>query len=713
MARLVKFEGKTIRVPDDATDDEIAAIIESVSPATSKEARTPFQRDYPILSKVGDVAAGMSSVPRGALNIIGGMFGQEKLGEQIMPLTDVDKESLGYLAGQIIDPTAMMIGGGAGKLAMAAPKIGAIGQGMLGGALGGGAVAGLSEGDIGTGAAFGGMLGGALPIAARGVGKLTDVVTGKRADVKAGQILRDVAGDRLTDAKVMLNLAPNNVTTAQAVGAEAPSAFAALEDIVGKGRLPDTFRDIAATQEAERAARMGAVAGGDTAEASIVRRGVLQKRLANETNPTRIAELTAANTANEQMKTLGEQLAAKKASMISAMQQQGRMATEAAQQDLLSQGQRASSGQLVRNLPEGSFPRDPSVAQPGGLPTGAFPVPGMPRVPPRYTGNAEAAEQFGKAADDLDQIAAQRRMEKQFIDYKIGSLDAYGLKPLTPDPIVENIARRMGQPGDRATSTVQKVLGGIRDAIQNAADMNGGMLDAFDLHAIRKYEINSIVDTLLKDASKTDKTQAAKLAKGAKDAIDAAIENAGGTEWKSYLNRYATGMRDIDKMTMAQVAKDLSGKQLIKLTEGNKPKMVEKVFGPYNKGFAGEMGQQAEPFMQSAAEIARDRALKENARLGRGLTQDILEKNLPLYQLPNILRTEITTANKGLRFMSEFLNKKTLDTLAEATANPSRALELMNTIPADERLRIYRAMSDPRFAGIVGGQTGMMTGRKQ
>ncbi len=67
MARLVKFEGRTISVPDDATDEEVAAIIDSSSgaPAPAAPAAAPQQpEDFGTwlgntLGYVGETAAGV------------------------------------------------------------------------------------------------------------------------------------------------------------------------------------------------------------------------------------------------------------------------------------------------------------------------------------------------------------------------------------------------------------------------------------------------------------------------------------------------------------------------------------------------------------------------------------------------------------------------------------------------------------------------------
>jgi hypothetical protein len=102
-----------------------------------------------------------------------------------------------------------------------------------------------------------GLLGTALlnPIlkgGAAGFGKISDLVTGKLPEVKAGQIARDVAGDSLEDIRNLNRMAPNDLTSAQAavetpnfewsaLGAtarkNAPTPYGLLEDAQENARL--------------------------------------------------------------------------------------------------------------------------------------------------------------------------------------------------------------------------------------------------------------------------------------------------------------------------------------------------------------------------------------------------------------------------------------------------------------------------------------------
>lgn len=327
-----------------------------------------------------------------------------------------------------------------------------------------------------------------------------------------------------------------------------------------------------------------------------------------------------------------------------------------------------------------------------------------------YRANAGKKYLNGESITNSAEMREVWKGASEIIEGKIGSLEKNGLRPLTADPILTTLRDKLSKPGDRATSLVQKVLGGIDDAITTAAKNNGGVLDAYDLHAIRKYEINSVIDNLLKDASKSDKARAGRLADDVKGAIDEAISNAGGIGWKDYLSKYSMGMRSIDKMAMAQATSDLSDRQLIKLVAGDKPKMVSKVFGPAQQSFTGAMGAEAAPFQRAAGELSRDIALKESAKQGSDAAGEILNRNLFTMHLPNLLRQDISLMNRAMEAAGSRINKGTVEKLSKAMYNPSEALRIIGTLPLSERNAILSALQN---STVVGAGAGMLTGATQ
>jgi len=151
------------------------------------------------------------------------------------------------------------IGGGQ---SVATTGLGKLAQGATIGAGFGAAQPGATLDQQMGGAAAGGVLGAAapfvLPAAAKAAGWVWDAGKGRLVQVRAGKIIREIAGDRLPAIKAALAQAAPDETAAQAaVSATAPT-FQALGAQAGK-RNPEWMLQIAQQQEAARLAALQAV----------------------------------------------------------------------------------------------------------------------------------------------------------------------------------------------------------------------------------------------------------------------------------------------------------------------------------------------------------------------------------------------------------------------------------------------------------------------
>lgn len=266
-------------------------------PSLLERARTAADPYIPQVAV--DVAGGATGLLRGGANIVGGVFGNSKLGQQLWPTTRVNKDSLGYLAGEIADPVSMLVGGKAFQLAGKIPQIAKatnivrpIAQGMVGGA-GAGAVTGaLSEGgDAGTGAVLGGAVGGAIPGAALGVRKLAQVaepITKAGAQSAAGRMVKDVVGNTYDDvlgALRNLNTPFTKPSVAQATSKLQNPELAALQRLSERvNPLPAVGRE--ASQRAEREGLISSFAGTDDE----IKRMVESRAATSTANSARVGE---------------------------------------------------------------------------------------------------------------------------------------------------------------------------------------------------------------------------------------------------------------------------------------------------------------------------------------------------------------------------------------------------------------------------------------
>jgi hypothetical protein len=240
------------------SDDDIAVSPEpTITDEFKKKSAISLARgERPYLAKLSDFLAGASGISRGAIKSV-----SPELANRLMPTEGVDKKSARYIAGELLDPAAWAIGGGAGNLAAKVlPKVGPVTQGLLGGASGGAAIGALSEeGTAGTGGLVGGILGSAIPVAGKMAGGVADILTGRRADIKAGKILKQASkGKEAQTEQALLNARPGE-TTSQAIGTQGNREIQALEESFARPREPNVFGDIYNAQEANRMASLRGV----------------------------------------------------------------------------------------------------------------------------------------------------------------------------------------------------------------------------------------------------------------------------------------------------------------------------------------------------------------------------------------------------------------------------------------------------------------------
>jgi hypothetical protein len=123
------------------------------------------------------------------------------------------------------------------------------------------------------------------------------------------------------------------------------------------------------------------------------------------------------------------------------------------------------------------------------------------------------------------------------------ALSAANKTGINVGPILKEIDALASKPGDRASDVVQKTLGSVRDKIQALG--SNGPIDARDLYTVRK-EVGNTIQSFAKESSNWDKKLTSKLEREIQLKIDDAIEAAGGTGWKAYLQEYASRSKAID-----------------------------------------------------------------------------------------------------------------------------------------------------------------------
>lgn len=266
----------------------------------------------PELANIADFLAGATGMLRGGIDLAGGLFGKEKLSQSLFPTEAVDKESGRYMLGQVADPYAQVTGMKAVQAAKVLRPTAGVIQNVIGGTLGGAVIGGASEdGDAVSGGMLGGTISAVAPpvlqAAAKGAGWAIDLLKGRLSEIKAGKVLRDVAGAELPKIQAALLAAGQNVTASQAAAPVGSTKFSALGKLASQNDSQFSA-DIFAKQAADREAKIASLAGGANQTATKQAAQGTKASLTGLTNPMREIELDAANQAGTTVSSVAPKL---------------------------------------------------------------------------------------------------------------------------------------------------------------------------------------------------------------------------------------------------------------------------------------------------------------------------------------------------------------------------------------------------------------------
>jgi hypothetical protein len=627
--------------------------------AESQGRVAPFKQEFPISTGAGELGAEvLATYPVG--------------GAIAAPLTKVTPalaqaiRTGGFSTGRAVQ-------GGAARAAD-------LGIRAAGGAVTGGATAALvNPADAETGALIGGTLAVAAPpivnALARSSGFLKDAFTGQLANLKAGKITREVAGERIGAIRAALAAAPDDLTAAQATSGIQNDALQALYKF--SSRTDEMSMKLKQQAAAELADLQRAAQSANATEARNIYDQSIQ-RLNQLTQDMRNVELSAANQAAQTINRLAPQAQQRQAGMVNALR--------------------------------------------GGIPVGQ-PLPGQAVVSPvtetaqqaataakgktGFLSAGDRAKEWQETSDIFADIAKQRRAEAGFIERQIGSLEDYGLRPLDAGAITGALDAKLAQPGLRASSNVTKVLEAVKDDLANLTQKGGGVIDAHDLYTLRKEGIN---ERIMQIMGQTDPKISAKVTRKVleevRPLIDDAIERAGGTGWRDYLKTYSQGRQAIDQTAMAAQAVKLfqeSPQEYVRLVRGNNPDAVEAIFGPGSYDIFKEMGSKMPTLEKAAANIERAGSMEAAAVAGKErLGEVISDVGRTFPRFPNLLSRETAIGNLTFSELEKRLDKKVVAKLREGALSGKNSLELLNALPAVERSKVLKVLTDPSTWGARG-----------
>ena len=544
----------------------------------------------------------------------------------------------------------------------------------------------------------------AAPIVSAALQKFGASAT-RALDVKGRQatkIARAAAGREIDAIRSALRGADPSDLPSQATANIDRKAWQSLNEL---GASLDETDVILRQQSEDRLAELARLArGGNETE---IRSAIDESRsvLNQLTTPMRETEMAAANQAAQTMARLQPQATQRQASMIQALRQGQPAPVPAPQQ-----------GGLIRGTVTGEPLQGQSMVVPGTeaarLNTLAAQAQGPLRRPDQMIVAGEpidrsatflrnrlaaSATEQQETADIFTRLAGQRRAERDFLQRQIGSLEDYGLRPLSVDNVTDAIRASMTAPGKRMSKIHQQVMGQLDSQLRSAAALNNGVVDVRDLYTIRKEGVNEIIDTLMAGRDpKVSKKVAADVLAIVRPEIDNAIEKAGGTEWKNYLKTFEIGAKDLEKRQMAAEAfrmfKD-SPEEYVKLVRGNNTAAVESVFGTGNFDIFKEMGKEMSTLNKVASYVERQGVIADKAKGGREELVRLIDANNWRRRLPNWFNPMVTAANLALRDVEKRINEKTLDIIRQATLSNQSMLELLEGLPPSERKKLMRLVN--------------------
>ena len=283
------------------------------------------------------------------------------------------------------------------------------------------------------------------------------------------------------------------------------------------------------------------------------------------------------------------------------------------------------------------------------------------------------------------------------------ALRSVGIKPLESASLIQRISSTADNPAFAGNDLISGAVKNVADDIAKWTGSNG-IIDAAALEAIRKNSVNAAIAKLRPGADATaQRNLAASVLSKIKPAIDDAIEAAGGAGWRDYLNAHAKGMSAIAEKKLTGEALRLwkaDKDAFVRLVQNESPEAVEKILGPGKYNIATELADDAMAVLQNQAKKRlTEISVKEQVSAGQDALKQLLLDNMSKLRVPSYLSAVAATTNKALQILETKIGAKTMSTLTEGLKTPEGAAKLLETLPAAERNRVIKLISDPSMLG--------------
>jgi hypothetical protein len=469
-------------------------------------------------------------------------------------------------------------------------------------------------------------------------------------------------------------------TAAQATADLKSPLWQSLNASVARQRgAVDDYANVLANQQANDIADLAKFAGGETATEARVAAQAAQRGLGQATEPAKREALEQAGRVSDEIVTL-----------------RGEASTA-----------REAAGMKVEDARRMASIQDAAAARAGQN----FPVEGMPRVSGRYSywgdeGAAMAEKQLTDASRGSLKFGEAARVREAALE----SLQNAGLRPLEGKPLADMFRARAKDPAFAGNREYSIAMNRIARDVEQWTGANG-VVDAHALDAIRKNSINSI----FANSPLSPKAKAKAIAKTmteVRPALIDAIEDAGGVGYRDYLQTYQVGMQGVNEKKLMGAALDMyknNTDEFIKLVDGDAPRAVEKIMGFGNFNIASEISQEAMTTLRSAAQTLKNaKEMTSQSTLAQDALRELLAENVSLLRLPSLISAKFAATNQAISILEKKIGKNVMDKLVKGLRTGSGAADLLETLPAQDRMHILNILSDPRNYGIPAG--GMAAG---
>lgn len=557
---------------------------------------------------------------------------------------------------------------------VAATRTGRMGLRIAGGGGSAAATAAMTDQDVLEAVAAGSMLPVVGTIARRGVGASYDLLAGRLGELRAAEIMRNVIADKSTGVIDALKKAPKNVkaNTAEFLASKGllTPELAAATRIATAGKFGKQLEQKAVAAAEDRNAMKAFIQGGGTQTEAMGNIAAAKQNVRNVTTPMREENLSLADMGRTQI--------------IPAEREAGRLSAAAKSEvDRAKRFLIASDDEAMR------------LAQMDDL-GDAF----DPQAVNRQRGVVGALEQRGaQAADRSLALGSEARAAQEVAD----NLRAQGLMPLDIGSVVGRL-RTAASEAEFVNPARFKVLSEFANNLERRAGKFGGVIDATGLYELRKNMGNVVADILGPTDPNALQAATAQIIGETQPLIDDAIVAAGGRGWKTYLDTFAQGMRNVERSQFERVITALPEARFAKVMAGEDPTFVSKFFGPGRFDINVEMmGPKLPAAQKLAGDITSSRAVQQGGLGDLAPSQALslrtgARSRVEDAMMPGVNTFARTVANVTGRIpgmsggglaaervediLANKMAERTMRQLVPALAEPSTAARLLQTGPA-------------------------------